>query len=164
MFEIPADLAPECAPVAWLLGTWTGDGVGGYPTIDDFRFEQELTFTQNGKPFLAYTSRSWILDADSNRVRPAATETGFWRPQEDGRLEVLLSHPTGFAEIWEGTVAGPRVEIRTDMVARTASAKEYTAGHRLYGLVEGDLMWAFDMAAVGESMQPHLSARLARAQ
>jgi hypothetical protein len=162
MFEIPDDLAPECAPVAWLLGTWAGQGVGGYPTIDDFRFEQEVTFSQNGKPFLAYTSRSWILDADAARVRPAATETGFWRPREGGRLEVVLSHPTGFAEIWEGTVDGPRVEISTDVVARTASAKEYTGGHRLYGLVEGDLMWAFDMAAMGEALQPHLSARLAR--
>lgn len=164
MFEIPADLAPECAPVAWLLGTWHGEGVGGYPTIDDFRFEQEVTFSQNGKPFLAYTSRSWILDADGSRVRPAAMETGFWRPQDSGRLEVLLSHPTGFAEVWEGSVDGPRLEIRTDVVARTTSAKEYTGGHRMYGLVEGDLMWAFDMAAVGEALQPHLSARLVRAQ
>jgi len=163
MFEIPADLAPECAPLAWLLGTWRGEGVGGYPTIDDFRFEQELMVTQSGKPFLAYTSRSWILDAEGARVRPAATETGYWRPQ-GGRLEVLLSHPTGFAEIWEGTVDGPRIELRTDMVARTTSAKEYTSGHRLYGLVEGDLMWAFDMAAMGEALQPHLSARLVRAE
>jgi hypothetical protein len=76
----------------------------------------------------------------------------------------LLSHPTGFSEIWEGTVDGPRIELRTDVVARVASAKEYTSGHRLYGLVEGDLMWAFDMAAVGEVLQPHLSARLARAE
>ena len=163
MFEIPADLAPECAPVAWLLGTWRGDGVGGYPTIDDFRFEQEITFSQNGKPFLAYNSRSWILDAEGARVRAAATETGFWRPREGGGVEVLLSHSSGFAEIWEGTVDGPRLEISTDMVARTASAKEYSAGHRLYGLVEGDLMWAFDMSAMGEALQPHLSARLVRA-
>jgi len=162
MFEIPTDLAPECAPLAWLLGTWRGEGVGGYPTIDDFRFEQEVTFTQNGKPFLAYTSRSWILDAEGARVRSAATESGFWRPS-GGNLEVLLSHPTGFAEIWEGTVDGPRIELRTDMVARTTSAKEYTSGHRLYGLVESDLMWAFDMAAMGEALQPHLSARLVRA-
>jgi hypothetical protein len=162
MFEIPTDLAPACAPVAWLLGTWRGEGVGGYPTIDDFRFEQEVSFTQNGKPFLAYSSRSWILDADGTRVRPAAAETGYWRMQDGGRVEVLLSHPTGFAEIWEGAADGPRVELSTDMVARTESAKEYTAGHRLYGLVEGDLMWAFDMAAVGEALQPHLSARLAR--
>ena len=163
MFEIPDDLAPECAPLAWLLGTWRGEGVGGYPTITDFRFEQEVTFSQNGKPFLAYTSRSWILDADGNRVRPAASETGYWRPRERGALEVLLSHPTGFAEIWEGGVDGPRIELRTDMVARTTSAKEYTSGHRLYGLVESDLMWAFDMAAMGEALQPHLSARLVRA-
>ena len=164
MFEIPADLAPQCAPLAWLLGAWRGEGVGGYPTIDDFRFEHELSFTQNGKPFLAYVSRSWILDAEGARVRPAAAESGYWRPQDDGRLEVLLSHPTGFSEIWEGTVDGPRIELRTDVVARTTTAKEYSAGHRLYGLVEGDLMWAFDMAAVGESMQPHLSARLARVE
>jgi hypothetical protein len=164
MFEIPADLAPQCAPLAFLLGTWRGEGVGGYPTIDDFRFEQEVTFSQNGKPFLAYTSRSWILDDDGSRARPAATETGFWRPQDGGVLEVLLSHPTGFAEIWEGTVEGPRITLRTDMVARTASAKEYTAGSRLYGLVEGDLMWAFDMAAMGEELQPHLSARLVRTE
>jgi hypothetical protein len=164
VFEIPADLAPECAPLAWLLGTWRGEGVGGYPTITDFRFEQEVTFEQNGKPFVSYRSRSWILDADGARVRPAATEAGFWRPQPEGGLEVLLSHPTGFSEIWEGTVDGPRIELRTDVVARVASAKEYTSGHRLYGLVEGDLMWAFDMAAVGEVLQPHLSARLARVE
>jgi hypothetical protein len=164
MFEIPADLAPECAPVAWLIGSWAGEGVGGYPTIEDFRFAQEVTFGQNGKPFLSYISRSWLLDADGERVRPLATETGFWRPQPNGLLEVLLSHPTGFSEIWEGTVDGPRIELRTDLVARTTTAKEYTSGHRLYGLVESDLMWAFDMAAMGEPLQPHLSARLARVE
>ena len=31
-------------------------------------------------------------------------------------------------------------------------------------LVEGDLMWAFDMAAMGEPLQPHLSARLSRTE
>ncbi len=164
MFEIPADLAPECAPVAWLIGSWAGEGVGGYPTIEDFRFAQEVTFGQNGKPFLSYLSRSWLLDADGERVRPLATESGFWRPLPNGLLEVLLSHPTGFSEIWEGTVDGPRIELRTDLVARTTTAKEYTSGHRLYGLVESDLMWAFDMAAMGEPLQPHLSARLARVE
>ena len=52
--------------------------------------------------------------------------------------------------------------MRTDVVARTASAKEYTAGHRLYGLVDGDLLWAYDMAAMGQPLQSHISARLKR--
>jgi len=45
-------------------------------------------------------------------------------------------------------------------VMRTESAKEYSGGQRLYGLVEGDLLWTFDMAAVGEPLTNHLAARL----
>jgi hypothetical protein len=164
VFSIPADLAPECARLAWLLGRWEGTGVGGYPTIGDFTFAQEMTFEQNGKPFLSYRSRSWLVDDSGTRVRPLATEAAFWRPQGEIHVEVLFTHPTGFVEIWEGEVEGPRIEMRTDVVARTDSAKEYTAGHRMYGLVEGDLLWAFDMAAVGQPLQPHLSARLARVE
>jgi hypothetical protein len=162
VLELPSDLHPDLVPVAFLLGTWAGVGVGGYPTVDDFRFGQEIVFSQNGKPFLSYTSRSWILDDEGNQVRPAAQESGYWRPGRDGDIEVLLSHPTGFVEIWLGTVEGAKVELRTDVVARTTTAKEYTAGHRLYGLVEGDLLWAFDMAAAGQPVQSHLSARLKR--
>jgi THAP4-like, heme-binding beta-barrel domain len=36
------------------------------------------------------------------------------------------------------------------------------AGHRLYGLAGADLAWAYDMAAVGQPLQPHLSAQLKR--
>jgi hypothetical protein len=77
-------------------------------------------------------------------------------------VELLLSHPTGVVEIYVGTVTGARVELRTDVVARTESAKEYSAGHRLYGYVEGDLLWTYDMAANGQALQNHLSARLQR--
>ena len=89
-------------------------------------------------------------------------ETGFWRPQPDKKLEVVLSHPTGIAEIWYGEIDGAKIEMRTDVVARTETAKEVTAGHRLYGLVRGELMWAYDMAAVGQSLQPHIWATLKR--
>ena len=47
-------------------------------------------------------------------------------------------------------------------MVRTASADEYTAGQRLYGLVEGDLLWTFDKAAGGHPLQNHLWARLRR--
>ncbi len=29
-------------------------------------------------------------------------------------------------------------------------------------MVEGDLLWAYDMAAVGQALQPHLWGRLVR--
>lgn len=161
--EIRADLAPQLIPVSWLLGSWRGVGVGGYPTVEEFRFAQELTFTElPGKPFVHHLSRSWLLDDDGSEVRPLAQETGYWRPEADGSLELTLTHPTGFVEVWIGTADGAKIELRTDAVARTATAKEYTAGHRLYGLVDGNLLWAFDMAAVGQPLQPHLSATLKR--
>jgi hypothetical protein len=161
--ELRADLPAELVPVGWLLGTWRGVGVGGYPTIEEFRFSQEVTFSEVGKPYLHYLSRSWLLDDEGNEVRPLAQETGYWRPQPDGSVEVLLAHPTGFVEIWLGTVEPAKIELQTDVVARTDSAKAYVAGHRLYGLVDGKLLWAYDMAAVDQPLQPHLSATLQRA-
>jgi hypothetical protein len=160
--ELSGDLPPALVPLAWLIGTWAGAGVGGYPSVEQFRFGQEVVFAHDGRPFLSYQSRTWLLDEDGNQGRPLGSEAGFWRCQPEGALEVALSHPTGYSELWIGQVEGPRIELRTDVVVRTATAKEYTAGHRLYGLVEGDLAWAFDMAAVGQPIQAHLSARLKR--
>ena len=161
--DLHPDLSPALVPVAWMIGTWRGLGVGGYPTIEGFRFSQELTITEMpGKPFMHHLSRSWLLDDDGVEVRPLAQETGYWRPNEEGALEVLLAHPTGFVEIWLGTAESAKVELSTDVVARTDTAKSYTAGHRLYGLVESEMLWAFDMAAVDQPLQPHLSAKLQR--
>jgi hypothetical protein len=160
--ELSADLPTPLVPLAWLIGRWEGAGVVGYPTIESANFGQEVEFRHDGRPFLHYRSQAWLLDDEGNQVRPLATETGFWRPGADGDLEVLLSHPTGYVEIYVGSVDGPRVNLQTDLVARTPTAKEYTAGSRMYGLVEGDLMWVMDMAAMGEPMQSHVSAQLKR--
>ena len=163
-FEIPPNIHPDCAPLAWLLGTWAGNGHGEYPTIEDFQFGQEVLFQQDGRPFIHFMSRSWIVDADGNHVREAAQETGFIRPKPDRVLEVVMAHNTGFVEIWHGELHAeqPRFEIVSDAVARTATAKEYAGGKRLYGYVEGDLLYAFDMAAMGQELQPHTHARLTR--
>jgi hypothetical protein len=158
-----AAVHPDLEPLRFLLGRWEGAGVVGYPTIESTRFGQEITFGHNGKPFLTYSGRAWQLDEEGRIGRPLALETGFWRPQPDGQLEVLLTHPTGITEIYLGQVTGTKIEMATDAVMRTATAKEVTAGRRLYGLVGPDLAYAYDMAAMGQPLQAHASAQLKRA-
>lgn len=177
--ELPPE-HPAIAPLSFLLGRWKGTGKGDYPTIKPFNFAQEVTFSHIGKPYLVYTSRSWRLESDDNgelvldehgaprRLEPLAVETGFWRPQPNGAVEVVLSHPTGITETYAGLLRSlTSIEMIADQVIRTPTAKAYEQGKRLYGLVpsqtregEKDLAYAFDMAAMGQPMTPHLWAVL----
>lgn len=161
---------PELAHVSWLVGRWMGVGLGHYPTVEDFRFAQELEFGCDGRPFLSYWSRSWVIDDDGVRIKQSSSESGFVRPLPDNEFEFLLTHASGFVEIWHGKVevtgldsnriTGARAQLHTDTVARTSTAKPYAAGQRLYGLVNGELVWTFDMAAMDQPMQNHLAAQL----
>ena len=157
------DLHPALLPLLPLVGVWRGSGRGGYPTIEDFDYGQQVVFAHDGRPVLRYESRSWILSPEGEVVRPAAREVGWWRPGAgDGDLEVLLAHPTGIVEVYVGDVAFHRIDLVSDLVARTATAKPVSGMKRLYGLVEGDLAYAVDMAAVDQPLQAHFSAKLSR--
>jgi len=77
-------------------------------------------------------------------------------------IEVSIVHSDGVSELYLGQIRGPRIDIATDAVVRTAAAKQYAAATRMYGLVEGHLLWAWDIAALGRELASHASARLAR--
>jgi hypothetical protein len=161
-FTLDPDLPPALAPLAWLIGEWEGAGVVGYPTIESAHFGQEISVTHDGRPFLEWQSRTWLLDDAGNKVRPLARELGFWRPLENNEVEFLLTHPTGIVEMYHGTTSPAKIELRTDGVIRSPHAKEYNAAARMYGLVNSNLMWVMDMAAVGQPLQSHVSAELKR--
>lgn len=79
-------------------------------------------------------------------------------------IEVSLVHSDGVSELYLGQVKGPRIDLATDAVVRTAGAKHYAAATRLFGLVDAHLLWAWDIAALGGELASHASARLARAE
>jgi THAP4-like, heme-binding beta-barrel domain len=156
-----ADLPAELFPISYLLGTWAGEGVGGYPGEPDYPFAQEVSFRLvPGLPVLGYVSRTW----DPVSGEPLSSEVGYWRTAgtfETGlRVEVMLAHPTGMAEVYVGDVDGGKIELSNNVTVRTATAREIERSERLYGIVEGDLAYAIDIAAEGQPMRPYMSARL----
>jgi len=153
-----AALHPDIAPLGFLLGTWVGRGTGEYPTIETFHFGEEVRFAHVGKPFLFYLQRTWALDDG----RPLHAEAGYWRHVGDGRVELVLAHPTGIAEIEEGRLDGTTLRLRTTRVAASGTAKRVDALERDFDL-DGDILrYAVRMSAVGLDLQHHLSAELRR--
>lgn len=162
------DLHPHLLGLLPFVGVWRGRGRGGYPTIaEDFDFAQEIRISHDGRPFVRYESRSWLIEDDGTPIRPAARESGWWRPvlrddQPTDEIEVLLNSHTGIMQLLIGRVDHLKIEMVSDAIVRTVTAKEVTAEQRLYGIIEGALLYAQEMAAVGQPLQPHLSARLPR--
>lgn len=196
-FSLPDGLAPEAYPLAWLVGRWRGEGVVGYPGIEETAFTQDVVFDHDGGPYLSYTSTIRLvvvpddaaeLTADDEPLRTAggvvpdadrhggpvwSAESGYWRvaPERpeglaEGHfpLEVLIADPSGHLALYVGTVGNGRIDLVSDLIARTATAAEVAAAKRLYGLVNGELMWAWDLAAFGHPMQTYASARLVRVE
>lgn len=161
--EAPAPHA-LLAPVTGLLGTWSGRGRGGYPTLaEKFTYAQEVTFSHDGRPFLRYEACAWLLDEQGAPLRPAARESGWWRLQPEGRVEAVITQPTGIVEISVGCAVDGSVDLTTQEVALSPTAKEVTATGRRYTLTAGHTLdFAHDLAAVGQPLQHHLSARLLR--
>ena len=151
-------LHPELASLGFLLGTWSGSGRGSYPGSEAFDYDEELTFAHEGKPLLAYAMRTSRNDDHS----PAHAERGFWRCRNSGKLDTVVAHATGHAEISVGSVDGNAVTLESTSVVGWRGSKEVLAISRRISL-DGDVLTdALDMQAVGQGLQAHVVAELRR--
>ncbi len=162
------DLHPALLGLLPFVGLWRGRGQGGFPAEQDYDFAQEVRISHDGRPFLKFESRSWLLDDESNAIGEWETELGFWRPvlvagRPGDEMEATMITPDGVAEIYVGKTIGPtRLELEADAIAYTPSGRHVTAGQRLFGIVDGALLYAHELAIDDSGPRPHMSARLLR--
>jgi hypothetical protein len=152
-------LHPQLERLAFLLGTWEGRGRGDYPTIEGFNYEESISFTHDGRPFLVYEQRTRHPDHGT----PMHRETGFLRIAPDGKLEFLVTGTTGHIEISTGTVDGYTIDLRSTELRGAPTAKDvHTIERHLE--VDGDrLRYTLSLEAGGQPLQEHLEAELHRA-
>ncbi|KAH7536683.1 hypothetical protein FEM48_Zijuj03G0010400 [Ziziphus jujuba var. spinosa] len=151
-----AAVHPAVAPLSFLLGTWRGEGEGGYPTINSFSYAEELHFSHSGKkPVIAYSQKTWKLSSGE----PMHAESGFWLPQPDGTLEVVIAQSTGLVEVQKGTYNAEEKEIKlqSELVGNASKVKEIS---RSFQLNDGKLSYVVEMATNVSSLEPHLKASL----
>lgn len=173
--EFGLDTPKEVVPLAWLVGRWVGVGVMALPEGEDVQFGQEVVFAHNGEPMLQYESRLWELSSAGERVRLLGTETGFWRIVVPDDLEaaakaaagvdvvVALAHSAGYTEMYAGRSGGGKIELASQGVTAGPGHVVHEAAERMYGLVQGDLLWVQDVSRGGEPMRSLASARLKKA-
>jgi nitrobindin-like protein len=164
-----ADLHPALLGLLPFVGLWRGRGQGGFPEDADYDFAQEIRVSHDGRPFLRFESRSWLLDEDSKPSGEWIIESGFWRPVlNDGghatdEMEATIITPDGTAELYLGKTIGPtRLEMEADAIAYTPTGLKLTGAQRLFGIVDAALLYAHEVAVSDSGMRPHMSARLLR--
>ena len=157
---LATELNPALTPVAFLLGTWRGEGEGQYPSIKPFRYREEIRFAHNGKPFLIYTQRTESIDTG----QPMHGEAGYLRLVGEGRVEFVIAQPIGYAEIALGRVDGQRIDVETTSVGRTPTAKPVTSISRSLWMDGETLRYELKMGMEGAPLAPHLTASFRRAE
>lgn len=160
-------LHPDLEPLAFLLGTWKGQGAGEYPTIDSFTYNEEVTFGHVGKPFLAYSQKTRHAETGE----PLHAEVGYLRAvnEPDERrvgFELALVQPTGIIETHHVTIAG--TSFSTSVAATYFSplagpaATSVTDVVRRVSVTDNQMSYRVSMAASGEPLTHHLEASLNR--
>ena len=167
--DLAGELPELLRPLEFLIGRWRGEGQGAVPGggAPDFPYLEELTIhNDDSLPWLTY---------DTKAVHPIErhivlhVEHGWIRPQPaaaDGTVpvEMVLAQPTGVVEVLVGEVvtgpAGDHLELASDVIARTPTARDISADKRMYAVRGGKLMYAIDLASGGGGLSPHLAAAL----
>lgn len=103
-------------PFRWLLGKWEGKGSGGFPTMPDFEFEDQMMFTHieeafEAEPLIHFEEVAFVYEEGKRLFKH--WESGFIKPASDNRIQFYVSHNTGRIEVFYGSFRNVDLDKRS---------------------------------------------------
>lgn len=166
-----AGVHPEVAHLSWMVGSWRGYGVAEFSNRPQLAFEQEVEFVSDGEPALRYQLRSWLINADKERVEEFRRESGVWSGGENNLVVLSLDQhdepslwigQTQVAEIVNAVITRAGMKL---YVSETANPSD-TAPHlgvRSYGLFQEKLLMVHEMGPEDNPATDKISIMMERA-
>lgn len=143
-----------------LVGTWSGRGDGGYPTIDPFEYREVTRITDRpDHPALHYEQRAWRITPEGEAV--SHWETGLLRISGDGTV-TLHNAQGGRSESMAGTWIGGDESWAIDLAGTGYSGDQRMLGtKRTIEVNNSTLHYVMHMETLAtHQMLLHLEARL----
>ena len=152
-------LHPDLEPLAFLLGTWRGEGNGEFHSVEPFTYEEEIRFSHRGGPWLIYEQRAWSPEDESL----LHIEMGFWRMIDDeGGINTFVSLPAG-TDFSEGSLEGTSISLEASASPMAEGVEQVTSLRRNYRLDGNALTYEIYMGTNSKPAERHVAARLRRA-
>lgn len=148
-----------------LVGTWKGEGRGGFPGVTSFNYRETLVYTRRDEKTLAYEQRTQKLYDGQNEWLESHWESGFIRILENGELE-LTSAQIGRTEVLVGNIESTNDVFRIHFVSKIiTNDPRMISSVRTFELEGDTLRYEMEMQTtkVGQSTL-HLKVALQRSK
>jgi hypothetical protein len=121
----------------------------------------ETGFWSLDRPLVEADGGPGMVPGDLVPALRSADEVEELRNEQGGfNIQANIAHPRGVSELYYGVIKGPQIQLGTDLVMRGTHSKPYASATRMYGLVNGDLYWRWDVAGESGGLAAHASAAL----
>lgn len=121
----------------------------------------ETGFWSLERPMLEADPGPGMIPGDMVPALRSADDVEKLRIAEGGfKIQANIVHPGAICELYYGVIDGPKIQLATDLVMRGTNAKDYASATRIFGLVNGDLYWRWDVSTGGNELKAHASAAL----
>ena len=153
------------------MGQWSGTGrLADTASGESVPIGLALAFAHDGRDFLTYESRSWLVPGEESAAEPLREsaaepplrESGFWRRGfNQDAVEVTLADSAGAITVLTGVAGDARWELATDSVASAPTGRAARAERRLYAVVRDALMVVSEQK-IDDAWVPQLNVQLFR--